>query len=104
MFFHCLDLFGRMSLPSGNFSYNFKWLSGTIGFGGITREFFICQVRVIFNGAGWFNQINSFTSLSESKFCAPDGGIQCRAEENVLCIYSLSVVGVEASLYQVTNF
>src|SRR5688572_3129604 len=52
-----LNFFRHLPYPVGYFTYNFQRCIGTIGACKITRELFVCNVRIIFKISCWFNDI-----------------------------------------------
>lgn len=75
MIAHRLQLLGGMSLPIRNLACDAQRIASAIRLRRIAGKLLVRQIRIIFNRAGRFDDVDSAASLACSQFGAPGRGI-----------------------------
>lgn len=91
-------------MPVGDLAEDAERLAGAVGAGGIAGEFFVGEIGVVHDGAGWLDEVDSAGAVAECELCSPGGCVQGGGEIDVVRLLPLAVVGGVAGGDQVSRF
>lgn len=63
-------------MPTGHFGHDTQRITRSVGQGGVAGEFLIGDIGIVFETAGWFDQIDALACITDSQFRTPDRSIQ----------------------------